>query len=161
MKVILEGPDGAGKSFFARHNLPGFACRSTTLVPKDYRDSVRGMVGDVSFLGKSGRGDLALDRSFIISEYVYSSVLGRRKYVTKDFLLSFLGECRKKGVKIMIFLYRDFERTRGSTLKKKDRSLPIKRLNEFYRDTFLGLGHPNISIRYAEDFIKRGGKKWK
>ncbi len=158
VKTILEGPDGAGKTLYAKNALPAFKYFHSVLVPKNYRDVIRGISNDVRFLSRKIHDDSVLDRSFIISEYIYSRILRRTIYITEGFLKEFLENCRTKNVTIIVFLYKSPRRTACLTMKERDRHLPIRRINRLYSEIFLSLDYRNIFIRYIEKTLVKGEK---
>lgn len=96
MKIILEGPDGAGKSTLAKklavkYNLD--TGHMTRLDPMDYM-----------FLSQTLRKEnMVWDRHFI-SEIVYSITYNRECSLSKKQIDDLFGQCNEEGIKLLICL---------------------------------------------------------
>jgi hypothetical protein len=155
MKHIFEGVDGTFKTTMAKSI--GGEYKHNNLIPKDYRDIITGVESDFEFIDNDSFPKYTLDRSFIISEYIYSrSIAERITYLTMPFVESFIKECAEKSITINVN-YFEKEETIDSmlTIKKDDfETLPIHKINKLYVNFFVTFTkYKNIYFRKVEDYL--------
>ncbi len=154
MKYILEGPDGTGKTFFANHTLRSSTYHCSNTPPKNLRELYIGIVDDFCFLDNNSLSDSVLDRSFIVSQYIYTTVLKQKKWITKEFAVEYLEMCNDQGIQIRFSLYDNPYEAPKQTLKNEDKKLPIIDLNFLYQDLFNSVSCLfNVSLVFIEDIF--------
>lgn len=82
--VIVEGPDGAGKSTLIQNlvALGGFVSAHTGGPPRDKQDLEDKLAKVTASLDAAGPNILVLDRHPAVSDPIYSKVTGSRSFVT-------------------------------------------------------------------------------
>ncbi len=155
MKHILEGPDGTGKTYFAEHTLKGSKYFCSDTPPKNLRELYVGIVDDICFLDNNAYANSVLDRSFIVSQYVYTTAMKRRPWITKEFAVDYLEMCSAKDIQIRFSIYDDPFKTPKQLLKDEDKALPIPLLNSLYYAFFKSVSCLfNVSLVFIEDILE-------
>jgi len=151
MSAIIEGVDGTGKTTFAKNWLllnPDYFYVHNYTKPKREDDFISEASKEMLILRNH---DVVMDRSFIISEYVYSTVLERDTYIDSDRLLSYIYYVNMQKHTLVLCTYRDIKNV---VLKEEDKWLPIKELSALYTYLFIESKLINLTdIRYIEDQI--------
>lgn len=153
MITIYEGVDGIGKTTAAikqleknigSHYIHNWASPSNTVDQNSEETK--------ELLLVSSANDIIMDRSYIISEYVYSKVLGRESAVTDAKISSYINILNNFKVKVKLFLFSDM---RALNVKPEDAHLPFDELNEMYAKVFEMHNCENLEIiwrgQYAND----------
>ena len=157
MKYILEGPDGTGKTYYAKHTLKDASYSCENKPPKTLRDIYIGLVNDFAFVDSGEYAHSVKDRSFIISEYIYSRALKRTVYLAEGFVLDFINECNDKGIEVIFFLYLSPLATSKRTLNTADQNLPIEKINDLYYELYKKVGCLfNVDFLCIEDILRGG-----
>lgn len=94
MRIIVDGPDGAGKTTVVEQLADHYGCDIIHMTEK-------GSKALEDYLAKAHLDNIVSDRSFL-SEVVYSSVFKRKSKITIDHIRMIFNYYRKQGWKIII-----------------------------------------------------------
>lgn len=130
MSIIFEGVDGIGKTTQAKEFLsisPYYYYIHNWAKPIKDEDITSEIVKEMLLL--TNRQPMLFDRSFVISEYVYSKVLNRHSVITDEHIniLCRLMNGYKHVLKLFIF-----ENIDDLIIKAEDAWLPFVELNKEY-----------------------------
>lgn len=150
MIYIYEGPDGCGKTTkafqFCKGNL-GYTYIHNKEIPKD--EEIASFLSSNEVRIIRGSEDIILDRSFIISEFVYSRALNRESYVTEAMLSDFLFFLKLVKARMCFYSFKD----EPSIVNPADKSLPLFKIKSIYDDIYnqcIDI-HLGASIDYIEE----------
>lgn len=130
MSIIFEGVDGTGKTtaakswcnFYSSYGyIHNFAKPSK---PDDIRSE---MFKEITLL--MSPNDFVLDRSYIISEYIYATVLNRPTVITLEHLFNFTKLLNMYEHTVMLYTYLNLDNVH---YKEEDAKLPFTALNAYY-----------------------------
>lgn len=161
MKVILEGPDGVGKSTLAnylnqKYNLNILHSSSETSNTLDYH------MGLVEFDG------VVLDRANL-GEIVYPEVYNREPKMTWDEQIDFMNSCNSDDIIYIIFYASNFDDLKERLFKRGDTEQVLKNaekinlvfktlakmLSEFYSNVYaLDISKDKDQIAYFKNILK-------
>lgn len=130
MSIIFEGVDGTGKTTNARQFMifnRHYAYIHNWTKPKNNIDILSETTKEILLL--ESPFDLLIDRSFIISEYIYAHILGRKTPITFDYIKEFVKLINRKKHTIKLFTFTNFDSLR---IKEEDKDLPFEDLNKAY-----------------------------
>jgi hypothetical protein len=135
MSIIFEGVDGTGKTTRAKefpriytghydyiHN------HDKTRKPVDIESEVTKEMLLMTYCDK-----ILFDRSYIISEYIYSKVLRRETPVTLDYVKALIELINLRSHTVNLFVFKDRDKL---ILKDEDSKLPFIELNNAYLQLF-------------------------
>ncbi len=151
MSVIFEGVDGVGKTTEAKGFLaisPGHYYVHNWAKPTKDVDIISEVTKELLLLQSPEK--IIFDRSFIISEYVYSHVLGRKSPVTMDVIVILKNIINLYDHTLKLFTYSDITDLR---YKEHDKHLPFDELNNAY--TELIINQLDIKNLLLENISKR------
>jgi hypothetical protein len=154
MSVIFEGVDGIGKTTKALkllnedfHQLKIVHYIHNWVKPKKEIDSRSEVTKEILLL--TNPIQLILDRSFIISEFVYASVLNRKSYLTFEDVKNLIDMINKYEHVIHLMYYKDIKVLK---YKNEDSKLPHDDLNSFYIDLLMNrLSINHLIVELVED----------
>lgn len=150
MSIILEGANATGKTSFAFSWMtlnPGFIYISNETPIILNKNSYLMSESTKEILLSESRYSLLIDRSFIISEYVYSSVLGRDSCITLETVLSYIDGLNRKEHCISFFTPRHPE----NYFKKIETDLPLDKINIKYKELFSQVSKfDRFDIKYVD-----------
>lgn len=149
MTTIYEGVDGSGKTTdaFQQIRYSDEQYIHNWCKPKNEIDTNSEVMKEIMLI-KSGF-DIVMDRSYILSEYIYSKILRRKSYVTENTFFSFIRLLNAYDVKVKLYLAKDI-----TLLKQKDedKELPTEELNNYYKLIFTNWARlDNLEVIYIDD----------
>ena len=157
MSVIFEGVDGVGKTTKALNLMnkePIFRYIHNWAKPKKEVDILSEVTKEMILLTSPIK--MVLDRSYIISEFVYATVLGRQTYVTIEHVKALVHVINEHHHIVNLLCYTDHSALKCDPI---DMNLPHDILNSFYMDLFLNiLGVDNL-VTDVINISRRGEKK--
>ena len=164
MIYIVEGPDGTGKSTVVERLVkknPTAKVIHSNLVPKNLNEFIRGLTDDMLIFSLSKTyGALIMDRSFIVSEYMYSHLyVNRKEYCTVYLVLEYIKMLSALETEFIITLYKDPWKTPLKTLDTTDAAntellYSMSKLNTMYSSVFTAAKLKNISFEYIENKLQ-------
>jgi len=134
MSIIFEGVDGTGKTTTANDILKFYGDYfyiHNWSKPKNEIDISSEITKEFILLQSPTR--LLFDRSFIISEYVYSNILGRKSIITFEHIQAFEVIVNQYKHAVQLFIFEDIKKL---NFKKEDKNLPFAELNALYIKLF-------------------------
>ena len=141
MILILEGPDGTGKTTFANKLIEFYKSNSVRHIyihnkhiPTSYDDAMVEADAELTLLKKAVASEevLIMDRSFILSEYVYSQVLEREIYISESMVDALINLCMANNIIMHYFSFLHKPYCEDSS----DKFLPHKDLRKAYENLF-------------------------
>lgn len=157
MSVIFEGVDGTGKTTKAlklKNDRPIFQYIHNWAKPKKEIDILSEITKEMILM--SSPSHIILDRSYIISEFVYATVLKRPTYVTLWHVKNLINIINKNHHVINLLCYTDITALK---YKSEDIDLPHNALNSMYMDLFLNILSVDSLITEVINVSRKGEKK--
>lgn len=152
MSIILEGVDGTGKTFFTDQWMalnPAYIRMHNYVKPQNKIDMMSECAKELLIM-QFVWSPYIMDRSFIISEYVYSQVLGRSSLVTMKELANVVEIINKNGIAFELFAFKDKSLL---PIKPEDKALPHEELNKLYLYLFTNkFKLRRMNIHWIEDW---------
>lgn len=134
MSLIFEGVDGTGKTTntkqFMMFNQNYMYIHNWTK-PKNNTDILSETTKEILLMDSPN--NILFDRSFIISEYVYATVLGRETPITFEYVQDLVELINRRKHTLKLFYFDD---SSALHIKPEDSSLPFNLLNEMYLEIF-------------------------
>lgn len=134
MSIIFEGVDGIGKTTNIRQFQlfnPGFMYIHHWAKATNKVDILSEATKEILLLESDY--NILFDRSFIISEYIYTSILGRKTIIDFGYVKELVSLINRKGHTVKLFC---FKNKNVLTIKDEDKNLPFEKLNNAYRSLF-------------------------
>jgi hypothetical protein len=134
MSIIFEGVDGTGKTTNIKQFMMfnrNYKYVHNWTKPKNKTDILSEATKEILLLNDSF--NVLLDRSFIISEYIYSTVLDRETPITFEYVQKLVELMNRKDHTLKLFYFYDIE---SLVIKSEDIDLPFNKLNDLYLETF-------------------------
>ena len=139
MNILIEGPDGSGKTTLAKmlNTLTGFRVLPS-VGPVNATDPEARQLLAIErkkwYLALNGLDNLIIDRSFFISEYIYGKIFRNHSYVSFKELTDYILELTDNGDAIIFctHLYNHEEETRKDTKLEKMATERQKEVATFY-----------------------------
>lgn len=149
MITIYEGPDGTGKTTAAFQHVRYSDAQyiHNWCKPQNEVDTLSEIMKELILI-ESGK-DIVMDRSYILSEYIYSKVLKRHSWLNDNTLFYFAEMLNRVGAKVILYLFKDIKHLK---IKEEDKDLPFEELNSCYDliiTSFLAID--NIEVIYIDD----------
>lgn len=147
MSVIFEGVDGVGKTTKALrllHKEPRFRYIHNWAKPRTEINMLSEVTKELILL--TSPIHIILDRSYIISEFVYSTILNRTTSITFEHVKELIDVINKQGHIINLMYYINIDALK---FKSEDIDLPFNSLNEMYISLLtneLSINHLIITI---------------
>lgn len=156
MSVIFEGVDGVGKTTRAiklMHDKPMFRYIHNWAKPIKEVDILSEITKEMILLNSPIQ--VILDRSYIISEFVYATVLGRDTCVTIEHVKELIHIINEHHHVVNLLCYTDHHALK---CKPEDVNLPHNILNSFYMDLFLNILDVDSLITDVINISRKGEK---
>lgn len=157
MSVIFEGVDGVGKTTRAlklNKDKPIFRYIHNWAKPIKEVDIMSEVTKEMILL--TSPIQIILDRSYIISEFVYATVLNRKTYITIEHLKELINVINKYHHVVNLLCYTDHN---ALNCKIEDINLPHDQLNSLYMDLFLNVLSVDSLITDVINISRKGEKK--
>lgn len=153
MSLIVEGVDGTGKTTFSGEWLVlnnEYIYMHNYVKPDNERDRMSECAKEL-LITKFVMVPYIMDRSFIISEYVYATVLGRKTNVTLDSIKLLIDTLNDNKDTLVLCTYHDYN---SLIIKPEDKWLPHDELNRLYMQLFTKeFKVHRLMLRYIEEVI--------
>jgi hypothetical protein len=134
MSVIFEGVDGIGKTTKALKLIgeePMFRYIHNWAKPKTELNILSEITKELILLDSPIH--LAIDRSYIISEFIYSTILNRPTSITIEHVKEFVDIVNKQEHIVNIMCYLNIDML---NIEPEDKDLPFEELNKMYMSLF-------------------------
>lgn len=149
MSIIFEGPDGVGKttkanSFISFNN--EYVYIHNWAKPTNKIDQESEIAKELLLLSSGHK--LVIDRSYILSEFVYANVLQRKSIVTLAYIKRIVEIINSNNHTVNLILFRNKE---NLIVKDEDKHLPFEQINSAYYKLFKSLAFNKLIVEYVED----------
>lgn len=150
MSIILEGANTTGKTSFALNWIllnPGYIYISNDAPVSQSSNNYVMSESTKEILLSESQYPLLIDRSFLISEYVYSSVLRRKSCITFETVMDYIDRLNQQEHCISFFTHKNPE----DYFRSIDTDLPLIELDAKYKELFKKIPKfDRFDIRYID-----------